>query len=427
MNSASHYGAAALSRTVTRLVTSPTLRHASRMRHAAVRRLRGVLPQVHYFHQADDPYSYLAAMQLEALAQRYRVEWVVHPVPSPDAAAAPDQARLRAWSARDAQQLAAHFGWQAPDFSQPFDNPIPGTPNDAEREGAASASASLEEGRALRARWGHYLGATFYFEGEWYWGVDRLHYLEQRLFEAGMARTTHFAPLVPAPRLQWAPLSHGTASVTAPVIHFYCSLRSPYTYLAVSQVRQLAQHYGADLQIRFVLPMVMRGLPVPLNKRLYITRDSKREAERLGLPFGCIVDPVGTPTERGLALLHKAIGMGRGIDMAQSFLQGVFAEGIDAGSDQGLRTLAARAGLSSIDVDTALADASWRTVAEANRADMLTRGLWGVPSFRVNDMPAVWGQDRLWMVERDVMRVLGITKGDGVQISGAVDKEIGTS
>jgi len=27
----------------------------------------------------------------------------------------------------------------------------------------------------------------------------------------------------------------------------------------------------------------------------------------------------------------------------------------------------------------------------------------GVPSFRVNDLPGYWGQDRLWMVEQDLM------------------------
>jgi 2-hydroxychromene-2-carboxylate isomerase len=45
-------------------------------------------------------------------------------------------------------------------------------------------------------------------------------------------------------------------------------------------------------------------------------------------------------------------------------------------------------------------------VAEANRTDMLERGLWGVPSFRVNDGPAIWGQDRLWMVEQDLIAAL---------------------
>jgi 2-hydroxychromene-2-carboxylate isomerase len=79
---------------------------------------------------------------------------------------------------------------------------------------------------------------------------------------------------------------------------------------------------------------------------------------------------------------------------------------VDAGSDGGLWLLAQRAGLSQSDVHAALQEDSWRAVAEANRTDMLSRGLWGVPSLRVNEMPAVWGQDRLWMVEQDLVHAL---------------------
>ena len=28
---------------------------------------------------------------------------------------------------------------------------------------------------------GHYLGAMFYYAGEWYWGLDRLPYMLERL------------------------------------------------------------------------------------------------------------------------------------------------------------------------------------------------------------------------------------------------------
>ena len=63
--------------------------------------------------------------------------------------------------------------------------------------------------------------------------------------------------------------------------------------------------------------------------------------------------------------------------------------------------------LTEADVRTALADEGWRAVAEANRAEMFDAGLWGVPSFRVGDRPAQWGQDRLWAVERDLSAMAG--------------------
>ena len=262
------------------------------------------------------------------------------------------------------------------------------------------ARAILNAGRAMRAGLGHYLGATLNFEGEWYWGVDRLGYLEQRLHAAGFARKALAVPAVRLPRVE---CRNRPTNGHRPTLHFFCSLRSPYTYLAVRSVQELAARYGAQLQLRFVLPMVMRGLPVPRHKRLYILADAKREAESLGLPFGRIVDPVGVPTERGLSVLHRAIAVGKGPAFLESFMRGVWSEGIDAGSDAGLHAIAGRAGLDEGFITAALADASWRAIAMENREDMLALGLWGVPSFRVDGCPAHWGQDRLWRVERDLI------------------------
>jgi beta-galactosidase GanA len=67
-----------------------------------------------------------------------------------------------------------------------------------------------------------------------------------------------------------------------------------------------------------------------------------------------------------------------------------------------LSDAAKRAGLTADLVKAALADEGWRKVAEDNRAEMFANGLWGVPSFRVDDGPAHWGQDRLWVIEQDL-------------------------
>lgn len=183
-------------------------------------------------------------------------------------------------------------------------------------------------------------------------------------------------------------------------LDLFFSFRSPYSYIVLPRVFALADHYGARLNLRFILPMVMRGLPVPLSKRLYIVRDTKREATAEGLPFGRIADPLGRPVERGLAILHHALQQdeARGRAFALSFLQGVFAEGIEAGDDRGLGLLAERAGLDGPAALAAIADDGWRAVAEANRQAMVGLGLWGVPSLRFGES-FTWGQDRLWLIE----------------------------
>jgi len=198
------------------------------------------------------------------------------------------------------------------------------------------------------------------------------------------------------------------ADLTEPVqlddpqtIDFYFSLRSPYSAIVAPRVFELARLAGATVRLRYVLPMVMRGLPVPRAKRAYISQDAAREAFLRGVPFGRVNDPVGRPAERGLALITLAQRAGRAEAYVLSFLRGVWAEGIDAGSDRGLRTIVERAGLSWAEAREALKDEAWRLTAEKNREELFALGLWGVPSFRVGDT-AVWGQDRLWAV-RDAL------------------------
>jgi len=390
---------------------------------------------VHYFHQPDDPYSALLAACLPALRQRYAIELVAHVVGPPSDAAAPDRDRLVAYSRKDAQSLAQHHGL---DFRDPGAQPsasalafttralVAAAEQDRFVEAAGPLSAALWAGaaagasdhqpaptepaaspaqttptaahlaaaNALRQRLGHYLGATLFYGGEWYWGIDRLHHLEQRLQDLG-AQRPGVAGLLFAPD---ADLAVPVALAEAPPIDFYFSLRSPYSAIVAPRVFELGRLTGAPVRLRPVLPMVMRGLPVPREKRAYIGLDAAREAHLRGTPFGRINDPLGRPVERGLSLLPLAERCGQGQAYLLSFLHGVWAEGLDAGSDRGLRRITERAGLPWAEAQAAMQDGAWRLTAEANRVEMLGLGLWGVPSFRVRDT-AVWGQDRLWAVQ----------------------------
>jgi 2-hydroxychromene-2-carboxylate isomerase len=394
-------------------------------------RMSGARPAggvIRYFHQADDPYSHLAVQMLDGLARAYDVAVEPHLVPPPIDSAAPDRERLAAWSLADAARLAAAHGLDLPADARP---PAAGQVALAQRALAAAlgeadfavrakavgtalwtgddralerfallpAKAALAEGEALRLELGHYLGAVFFHDDQWFWGLDRLHYLEARL-------EPHRRPgALPLARLMQ---EGGEAKAQSPVtLDFFLSLRSPYTHLAARRARDLAARYGAAFRLRPVLPMVMRGLPVPREKQVYIVRDCWREAMRLGIPFGRSVDPVGLGVERGMAVLARAMALGRGEDFAESFLAGAFAEAIDATTDEGLLAMAKRAGLSPHDIEAGLEDDGWREMAEANRRELLDLNLWGVPSFRVGSLPGHWGQDRLWAVEQDLISLAG--------------------
>jgi 2-hydroxychromene-2-carboxylate isomerase len=336
------------------------------------KRLKGGQPHsVEFFHDPSDPYSQLLSSVLPEFEQRYDIDLTTHPVSPPDDGAAPEREKLKAYARQDAMRLAEKAEI---DFELRENRPVTDT----------------LAGDARLTTLGHYQGGMLHYGGEWYWGLDRLHFLEKRLVElaAGSAQAPIFAP----------PIVPSGSGETGAELHWYLSFRSPYTAIVRDRVKELAEAYGATLRLRYVLPMVMRGLPVPKAKRRYIPLDTAREARRLGVPFGRIIDPVGKPVELGYSLMPWVEAQGRGYEYVQSWLSGVWAEGIDAGSKSGLRKIVERSGLNWSQAKNLLGQDEWRTVAEKNRAEMMSRGIWGVPSFRVGET-ITWGQDRLWVIE----------------------------
>ena len=423
---------AKLQNQMTKRLFSPKRRNAKRRKAEAARQSRGRPHLVEYFHEAGDPYSHLMLRLLPEFTERYDIDLKVHLVGPPPDWAAPDRARLEIYSRLDAERLSRHMGiafkdlGQQPDLTQieranaaflaaadanTFLEQAPAISDklwsgqNIEARDFASVRSRVDAATARRNDLGHYLGATLFYEGEWYWGPDRLHHLETRLQELGAARDAAQSDVLFAP--PQVPCGHAPAVSPAVELHWYLSFRSPYTGIVADRVKALADAYGADLKLRFVLPMVMRGMQVPRMKGFYIMSDTVREAERQGIAFGNAVDPVGTPVERGYAILHEAIKRGSGFAFAQSFLKGVWADGLDAGSDRGLKAIADRAGLAWSEMKPFIGTEDWRPVAEANRQEMFKHDIWGVPSFRVGQV-AAWGQDRLWVVEDELKRLANL-------------------
>lgn len=405
-------------------ITSAERQEKARANFERRRKAAGQPHRVDYFHQAGDPYSCVLAQVLPRLAARYDIELRCHLVSAPPDWATPEREKLDTYSRVDTQHLAARAGLV---FADPGVQPSPTRLAQAEAalarslrtgtfiadaagistalwSGAAlpasteDASAPKAAGDAARAQLGHYLGGTFHYGGEWYWGLDRLHYLEERLSAVSARKADAPVGVIYPQPVSPAPDAAPSLRTDAGELHFYLSFRSPYTYLAAARVKALADAYGVALRLRFVLPMVMRGLPVPPAKRSYITLDAAREARRVGVPFGRVADPVGRPVERGYSLLPWAIGRGRWYDYCLAFMRAVWSEGVDAGSAAGLRRIVESAGLDWREARSLVGNDDWRPEAEANRQELFGLGLWGVPCFRFGETTA-WGQDRLWVIE----------------------------
>ena len=397
---------------------------------------------VTYFHQVDDGYSHLAAQLLQPLLDAYDIELACRLVPPPSGRDAPEPALLASLSRTDAAKVAPHYGLAFPDGPPPeaalvdaanrllaaagdeFPRLAPQV-GDALWRGSNAALATLAENRptaagattesalgtgsAERERLGHYSAAMFHYAGEWYWGVDRLYHLENRLTELGARRPAAAGPALLAPR---PPVANGPFRDDGTLtLEVYASVRSPYTSLEFDAAVALAERTGVRLAVRPVLPMVMRGVPVSRHKGLYIFADAAREARAQGHSWGNLYDPIGEPVRRCYAIYPWAARQGRGVALLSAFLRAAFRDGVNTNSKAGLRRVVEAAGLDWAEAKTQLDDSSWEAEIEANRQAMYAVGLWGVPSFHLLDASgatalAAWGQDRLWLVGREIQRLL---------------------
>ena len=424
------------------LLTSPRLHGLRRQGLETWRRLGRYPHQVTLWLRADDPWAYLLLQAMPGFLAQFPVALHLRVLQGGEPDTTPEPDLLARYARGDAIRLARWHGLEFPDGAAPRAALVAQaerllvalereTADDSHETALAvlralwcddtgtlddlasvcpplpdadSLPAHYAANRAAQRTLGHYDSAMLHYAGEWYWGLDRLDHLAERLQQLGVGTICqrwsgdidgHF--LINEPE-QLTPIRALGAS-----LDFHFSFRSPYSWLALQRVRALAEHYGVALNFRPVLPMVMRGLPVPVIKRHYILLDAKREADRQGIPFGRICDPVGAGVEHCMALCALARERGRDLDFAVAAARMIWSEGADMTRHDNLLRAAAEAGLKPADVATALADTGWRRQAEQSRRALLDAGLWGVPGLILRHHGAIrcvtWGQDRLWALE----------------------------
>lgn len=375
-------------------------------------------PALELYYEAGDPHSQLCAASARRWQARLRIPLNIHLVAAPESAAYPEQDRQRSFAALDARRIAPCHGLPAPIDLTPEQRRslaarLAAAPADAAAflDAEAQALEDLRAGRepsgpradpapreqagaARRRRLGHYLPGMWQYRGEWFWALDRLDMLKQRLGDA-----------LDGPQ----PLSTLDAqkldvSGAAGPVEFWFSFRSPYSYLAAVEIlRRREAGQWPQLQVRAVLPMVMRGLPVPLAKRLYIVRDVYRCAQAQGIPFERIHDPVGDGVLRLLTVFPHQADTDTQLRYCAIAGQSIWAEGLDTTRDDVLRSIFDRCGLDWSQARARLDQGLDTRAAEAHREALFEAGLWGVPSFRMGQF-TTWGQDRLWMLDACLSR-----------------------
>jgi len=419
-----------------RALSSTGARNPRRCIYSARARVRGETDLVLAFVNPRDPFGLPLLQALAQLQKRFMVRFQLHTVWQLDEEMYPEPELWRLWAQQDATRISTLYNLDPPDrptlpsqnefltavvrlleAEQADDGLLSAARtmsdlwgknghNASDTEFSEHQQQTLAENEQKLRRLGHYQGSMTYYLGEWFWGVDRLDHLERSLIAQGLNRGDSVDIVFNRTRTgvgctsAGLPEDHPASDIPLEV---FFSIRSPYSYLGLERAITLARNWNIPLRLRPVLPMLMRGQSVPDAKKWYIFHDTKREALKLGIPYGFVADPLGPGVERCYALFEYARSLGREIEYMRSYARAVNAEGIRSETDTGLRTIVERAGLDWPKAKALLADQSWREWAEDNRKAMYGCGLWGVPSFRYGPV-SCWGQDRLWLIDDEIKK-----------------------
>lgn len=409
---------------IQQIVSRPDPSARARARRFGLNNIRRKPPTLELYFEVSDPHSHLALQALGKFAERLHCPVDVLLVPAPEAATFPEEEQQRDFALIDAKRIASAWGLSFPANAARPDaerisraNRLLVANNDnlysllklsaelrdylfcggewPDQVGAIESKsrtiAALDRNATRRKKMGHYLPAMWQFDGDWFWGLDRFKFLVPQLMRWGVLEADY--PLLPfsANKATLPELSGDT-------LEFYFSFRSPYSYLAAEYVLKNHQNWPVPVTVKPVLPMVMRGLPVPRAKRLYIVRDVKRCATQDHYPFGHIADPVGAGTERAITVFSLCKGTQQQLRFLAAAGRAAFAENKDLATDAGLLHATRTAGLDDATVLATLKQGHHTSLAERNRKDLMQTGLWGVPSWKIGHF-ATWGYDRKWMLE----------------------------
>ncbi|MBI1262927.1 MAG: 2-hydroxychromene-2-carboxylate isomerase [Rhizobiales bacterium] len=406
-------------------------------------RLREKAPhRVTYFHQTDDPYSHLALQVLGKFVARYDVELEIELIRAARGINQPRYEDLQKWAYRDAGLIAPYYGLRfptggsiAPDGEHVLlaERALAALPVDSFIKDAFAISEALWQGDSAtlsrmaehgvsadaarlrvdngsmhRDEMGHYSGAMFHYGGEWYWGVDRLNFLEDRLRALGTQRDDTKAYIIDRQ-------SENVAGIDASglTLHYYPSLNSPYSAISYPRTLALRDACGLTLRMKPVLPMVMRGVPASMTKARYVFFDSMRESILRQVPFGPVMPPVGRPVREAYALLPWAKSLGKDEELMGALLHQAFAKAAPLHRRSGLKRTVESVGLTWRDAEQRITTDDWKEMVASYQKELVSdMGLWGVPSYRLSGPDGetdfeVWGQDRLWLVAAEIRRRTG--------------------
>ncbi len=188
-------------------------------------------------------------------------------------------------------------------------------------------------------------------------------------------------------------------------LEFFYDFTCPYAFLASMQVEELAQRCGAELHWR---PMFLGGVfralygeaaipHPPAVKIARIKRDLQRWALHWEVP--CTY-PEGHPFNSAAALRCVLAAPDHAAAISHRLYRAYWQEHTDISDRAVLRSLLTEAGCDAHAVLEASGSDFLRTKLREDTDEAIGRGVFGAPTFFIEQDHMVWGQDRLLFVEK---------------------------
>lgn len=193
----------------------------------------------------------------------------------------------------------------------------------------------------------------------------------------------------------------------AHTLELYFDFSSPFAYLGSTQAEALAARTGATLVLRpMLLGAVFKaiGTPdVPLmtwseQKRAYYLKDLMRWAEHWGVPFQFSTRFPTNSVKALRALL--ALPEARRAPFMHAAFRAMWAEDRDLADDGTLRGLLGDVGANADEILPRLGTQEIKDALFASTKRAIDAGVFGAPTWIVDEKELFWGQDRIPLVER---------------------------
>jgi 2-hydroxychromene-2-carboxylate isomerase len=375
-------------------------------------------PRVEVYLSISDPYSYLLLQLLPKLADKTDAKFDLY-LMYESLQAQHNNKLWRTWALKDANQLAKLYNlprikhtpsesalingqqlWQLKVktlsnaltiFHQTWQDNF--TENYAPSTPVITHQLSNQHRQMKK---GHYAAGSLLFAGEWFVGIERLHYLETALAKQNLREDEK---LFTKQLLAFKSIKYQTPPPQA--IHAYISLTSPYSYISWQEVKKLSEHYQVTLKANIVLPLLMRGHKIPLAKQRYILFDARREALYKKVNVNQYADPIGQGIINSYELFPYVEQQQKTLAYIDALFEAIYVKGKDLANLKHIKNICQAL---DIDYQTAVIynqTNDWQQITENHQKTLNMHGFWSAPCFTFSNI-ACRGQDRLWLIEQAI-------------------------